>query len=431
MLPGMHSRVATTLASIAALFLITANAAAGDWPCWRGPTGQGHTPEKDLPLTWNAKSGENILWKALLHGGIKANPEMTSPGWSCPIVWRDRVFITTAIWPSGLTHDERMKTIASHHVLCFRASDGTALWDTEVPPGKCVVDNVYHGYAVSTPVTDGRLVYTAFGSGVVAALDFDGKIVWREELPYRKEVYGGLCGSPLLYQDSLILAGIADTGLRALDRATGKLKWEERSKQNNLYATPALLEQAGRTELIHLAGGVEGLDPATGTLLWSCRVPTGLSSPVFGAGLIYVDSGRGGQIGSAVDPGGKGDVTKTHVKWQTRLTAPAGSSGICVGDYLYRACNEHLLKCFKMATGELVYEESLARVSPSASPTASADGRIYFASSGKSYVIEAGPEFKLLATNDLGEGNEFIAPAVADGRIFIKGRNHLWCIGAR
>jgi outer membrane protein assembly factor BamB len=196
-------------------------------------------------------------------------------------------------------------------------------------------------------------------------------------------------------------------------------------------ATPALLTVRGRTQLIHLAGGVQGIDPDTGAVLWSCRAPSGQSSPVFGAGLVYVDHGRGGRDGAAVDPTGRGDVSKTHVKWQVKVTAPAGSSGIVVGDYLYRACDRDVLRCWKMATGELVYEERLPGVSPGASPIATPDGRIYFASPGTSYVIKAGPQFEMLAANHLGERDPFTTPAVSGGRIFIKGRNYLWCIGTR
>src|SRR4051794_16863728 len=93
---------------------------AGDWPGWRGPTGLGYTGEKDLPLTWNAKTGENVLWKSLLHGGRKNNPEFSSPGWSSPIVWRDRIFLTTSVWPAGVEEKERRKSIPAEHVLCFR-----------------------------------------------------------------------------------------------------------------------------------------------------------------------------------------------------------------------------------------------------------------------------------------------------------------------
>jgi outer membrane protein assembly factor BamB len=420
-------------ALLAGLLLTPAGGGASDWPGWRGPTGQGHTDEKDLPLTWDGKTGKNVLWKVLLHGGVKNNPEMNSPGWSSPIVWGDRVLITTAVWPAGLSREERKTVIPAHHVLCFRAGDGKQLWDTVVPPGKCVVDNHYHGYAVPTPVTDGKHVFVLFGSGVVAALDLDGKIVWREEIPRQRDVDGGVCSSLVLYKDSLLAVGIAESPLRALYTKTGKVKWELKVKgrAGNRMATPALLKVLGQTQLIFLAGGVQGLDPDTGAVLWSCRAPSGQSSPVFGAGLVYVDNGRGGREGGAVDPKGRGDVSKTNLKWKVKVTAPAGSSGIVVGDYLYRACNSDVLRCWKMATGELVYEERLPGVSPSASPIATPDGRIYFAGPGKSYVIKAGPKFEILATSNLYERDPFTTPAVSGGRIFIKGRDYLWCIGTR
>jgi outer membrane protein assembly factor BamB len=417
--------------ALIALLVDPAPARAADWPGWRGPTAQGHTDERDLPLTWDAKTGKNVLWKVLLHGGVKNNQEMNSPGWSSPIVWGDRVLITTAVWPAGLSREERKKVIPAHHVLCYRAGDGKQLWDTTIPPGKCLVDNHYHGYAVPTPVTDGKLVYALFGSGVLAALDLDGKIAWREELPRRRDVDGGVCSSPILYKDTVIVVGIAESPLRALDRQTGKVRWELKGRAHNQMATPALLTVRGQTQLIFLAGGVQGLDPDSAEVLWSCRAPSGQSSPVFGAGLVYVDHGRGGREGAAVDPAGRGDVSKTNVKWQVMVTAPAGSSGIVVGDYLYRACNADVLRCWTMATGELVYEGRLPGVSPSASPVATPDGRIYFASAGKSYVVKAGPQFEVLAANNLGEGDPFTSPAVSGGRIFIKGRNYLWCLGDR
>lgn len=424
-------RNGTAVVCIAVLLLSWARFGwAGDWPGWRGPTGLGYTEEKDLPLTWDAKSGKNILWKAPLLAGRK-NAPMSSPGWSCPIVWRDRVFLTTAIWPKGATNEESKKSIAEHHVLCYRAGDGEPLWDTLVPPGKCLVDNHYHGYAVPTPVTDGKHVFVLFGSGVVAALDFDGKIVWREELPSKRPTDGGICSSLVLHGDLLILPGIANPVLHAFDKKSGELRWEQKGRQQNRMATPTILNINGRPQLIHMAGGMQGIDPDTGEVVWSCRAPSSQSSPVFGDGLIYTDAGRGGKGGAAIDPTGKGDVSKTHVKWEIKVTAPAGSSGIVVGRYLYRACNNDILRCWEMASGEQVYEERLTKISPSTSPIATADGRIYFASSGRSYVVKAGPKFELLATNDLGERDPFATPAVSNGRIFIKGRDYLWCIAAK
>ena len=364
---------------------------AGDWPGWRGPTGLGYTDETDLPLTWDGKSGRNVLWKALLHGGGKQNPEFSSPGWSSPIVWRDRVFLTTSVWPAGLTEKERRASIAAHHVLSFQVSDGKPLWDTLVPPGKCLVDNFYHGYTVPTPVTDGDYVFALFGSGIVTALDFDGKIVWREELPRLKDVDGGVCSSPVLYGDTVIIPSIADAGLRALDKATGKVKWEQQSRDKNRMATPALVRVHDRVQLIHYAGGIQALDPATGDLLWWCRgVTSGQSSPVFASGLLYTDAGRGGPFANAVDATGTGDVSKTHVKWKAKATTAAGSSAIVVGDYVYRACDPGLIRCCELATGEVVYEQRTPKICPGASPIACPDGRIYFASPGKSYAIKAG-----------------------------------------
>jgi outer membrane protein assembly factor BamB len=321
--------------------------------------------------------------------------------------------------------------IPEHHVLCFQASDGKPLWDTVVPAGPRLVDNFYHGYTVPTPVTDGTHVFALFGSAVLAALDFDGKIVWREELPHRREVDGGVCSSPILYEDTVIIAGIADTGLRALEKKTGKVRWEQKTKVRNTMATPALVRIQNKTQLIHNAGGIQGLDPATGELLWFCRATSSQSSVVFGSGMLFVDAGRGGQTGTLVDPTGKGDVTKTHVKWQTKVVGAAGTSPIIVGDYLYRISDPGLIRCWKRETGELLYEERTPGITPSASPIATADGRIYFASSAKSYVIQAGPTYTELAVNDLHDSPGYTTPAVSNGRIFIKGKSYLWCIGRK
>jgi outer membrane protein assembly factor BamB len=427
------NRLTSRAAGVAfTLLLIASVARGGDWPGWRGPTGLGYTDEKDLPLTWNGKTGQNVLWKTLLHGGRKENPEFSSPGWSSPIVWRDRIFLTTSVWPSGLTEKERRASIAAQHVLCFQVSDGKQLWDTTIPSGKCLVDNWYHGYTVPTPVTDGRHVFALFGSGILAALDFDGKIVWQEELPRLKDTYGGICSSPILFEDTVIIPGIADAGLRAHEKATGKLKWEQKSRDRNQMSTPALIRIGDKTQLIHYAGGIQALDPATGELLWFCRgVTSSQSSPVFADGLLYTDAGRGGQNCNAVDATGKGDVSKTHVKWQAKASTAAGSSGIVVGPHVYRGCEPGLIRCRELATGEVVYEERTPRISPSASPIASPDSRLYFASAGKSYVIKPGPKFEVLASSDLDDGPDYTTPAVSNGRFFIKGKSYLWCIGMK
>jgi hypothetical protein len=312
-----------------------------------------------------------------------------------------------------------------------------------VPDGRCRVNNPWHGYATPTPVTDGQHVFALFGSSAVVCLDLDGKIVWREELPrgVRDDVHGGECGSPVLYEDTVIVMGCQTTGLRALDKKTGKLKWQQKSGDRNTMATPLLIRVHDRTQLIHFAGGVQGLDPATGEMIWTCRVSTDWASPVFGSGILYADAGTKSVFpngppgtGAAIDPTGKGDVTKTHVKWQVKVPEAEGASGIIVGDYLYRVSNPGILRCWKVGTGEMVYAERLNGISTMASPIATADGRIYFACAAKSFVIRAGPKFEVLGIGDLNDGGDYHSsstPAVSEGRLFIKGKKHLWCIGAK
>jgi len=431
----MSRRAASLLLCLGLFLALQAPGRASDWPGWRGPTGLGYTDEKDLPLTWDGKTDKNIVWKTLLHGGGKTNPEFASPGWSSPIVCRERVIITTAVWPAGTSQEERKKTIAEHHVLCFQASDGKQLWDTVVPAGRCLVDNFYHGYAVPTPVTDGERIYALFGSAVMAALDFEGKIIWREELPHPRDVDGGICSSPLLYEDSVVIVGLGDASLRALDKKTGKPKWEQNRKERARFTTPVLVRIDGKPQLIHVAGnGVQGLDPATGDLVWSCQCPISQASAAFGSGLVYADPGVGGnsQTGTLVDPTGKGNVSKTHVKWQIKGTpGAAGSSPIIVDDLVYRAGHPGVFKCWKLATGELVFDERTPKISPCSSPIATPDGRIYIASPARSYVFKAGPTFEILATNELNDGADYTTPAVSGGRIYIKGKSYLWCIGSK
>jgi outer membrane protein assembly factor BamB len=409
-----------------ALFLAAPSAPAADWPSWRGPTGQGVSDEKDLPLTWGGTDDANILWKVPLPGvEDKATPDKNQ---SSPIVVKGRVFITTSFWPKGVKPGEEYP---EHHVTCYQAADGKQLWDRTVLPGPWKLSDLRGGYTVATPCSDGERVYVVFGSSVIAALDFEGKIVWRKEIkPFDYDVAAG--SSPIVYDDTILYQCDQvnkEARLIALDRKTGDVKWEaKRPKQDFSHSTPVLVKVKDRVQLLVAASNaLQGVDPANGKVLWWCAAQGDTVSPVYGGGLVYLDSGRG-STGVAVDPTGAGEVTKTHLKWKVSPVPEGFSSPVIVGDYVYRVHNPGILKCWKLDNGEEAVKERLPGVSTAASPIATADGRIYFAS--KSYVVKAAAKPEILATNDLGDGGD-ASPAVADGRIFLKGRQYLYCVGKK
>jgi outer membrane protein assembly factor BamB len=411
-----------------AFFLATATALAADWPSWRGATGQGICNERDLPLTWGGKDESGVLWKVSLPG-VEENATLDK-NQSSPIVAKGRVFVTTSYWPKGVKPAE---TIPEHHVTCYNASDGKRLWDVTVPPGPWKNSDLRGGYTAPTPTADGERVYVVFGSSVIAALDFEGKGVWRKEIkPFDYDVAVG--SSPIIYEDTIIYQCDQvnkSARLLAFDRKTGDLKWEEkRPKQNFSHSTPVLVKIKDKPQLLIAASNaLQGVDPASGKVLWWCDAAGDTVSPVYGGGLVYCDSGRGG-IGVAVDPTGTGDVTKTHLKWNVPRVPEGFSSPVIAGDYVYRLHNPGILKSWKLDTGEQVINERLHGISTAASPFATPDGRLYFASAGKSYVLKAGPTLDILATNILTETSE-ASPAVSDGKIFLKGSKVLYCIGKK
>ncbi len=286
--------------------------ARGDenWPQFRGPTGLGYSDEKDLPVRWGGAAHENVLWTSPLVGS----------GHASPIVWGDAVFVCTVKWPGGGKADESV--MPEHHVACYRTADGKLLWDTTVPPGPWLRDDFRSGagggYAGPTPVTDGKLVYCVFGSSVIAALDFQGKIAWRKEIaPHTFDVTVG--SSPVLYNDTVLqfcaMAKAEDSQVIAFDKADGSEKWRQKLPGMGFgHSTPVIIDVEDRPQMLVLASGMgeknnalRSLDPASGKLLWWCRGAGDAASPAFGSGIVYFDSGRGGK-GVAVEPGGTGDV---------------------------------------------------------------------------------------------------------------------------
>lgn len=394
--------------------------AAADWPQWRGPSGMGLTDEKELPLKWDGKSGENIAWKASLKG---------TTGHSSPIVFGDRVFVTT----SDAQTREQEKEIPDHHIACFKVADGLPVWNTLIPHGKELAG--YSIYASPTPATDGKAVYAWFGSAVIAAVDMEGKLLWRHERTGPFLLNPGICASPILYGETVIL--LCDQGrgqgfLQGLDKKTGAVKWEQkREGTGTCNTTPIVIEVAGKKQLIVSAENkLQGLDPATGEVIWWCKSVAFGSSPVYANGLVYADKG-GNEQAQAVDPTGKGDVTATHVKWKIERSPGDYSSPVISGDFVYRVQSEGIVGCTRLSTGEKVFTGRLERVSKLSSPVATADGRIYLVSTGVSYVIKAGPALEILATSHMEGFGNGSSPVFANGKIFTRDFDWLYCIGKK
>ena len=415
--------------AIVALLLLASSTQADEWPQFRGPTGLGTTPEKNLPLTWGGEKGENIAWKSPLVG----------EGHASPIVWKDRIYITTVRWTDGKPDPA---VIPDHHVLCYGAADGKLLWDTPVPPGPWKRNDFRSGagggYAAPTPVTDGKNLFVVFGSSVMASLDLEGKIVWRQEIrPYTFDVTIG--SSPVLYGDTLILlcgmAKASDSRLVAFAKSDGQVRWETKMpKIGYTHSTPLLVQVKDKPQLITIANhkdeAVQSFDPADGRRLWWCKGQGDASSPAFGSGIVYTDSGRGGN-GIAVDPTGEGDVSATHVKWTVAGLSEAIGSPVIVDGHVVRLTAGGVVRVWSVADGKETDKQRLDKLGSSwASPIVDGDGRIYFANGGRSYVVQSGPQLKVLAVNDLGDANHG-SPAVSNGRLIIAGLKNLYSIAAK
>jgi outer membrane protein assembly factor BamB len=399
-----------SLLPLAVALLTTAALLSGsEWPQWRGPTGMGHSPERDLPTSWGGPEHTNVRWSVPLPEGDSTQ--------SSPIVWGERVIVTTA-----------RNRPAEHRVTCYSTSDGKQLWSTEVPPGPWILQDFRGGYACSTPATDGERIYVLFGSAVLVALDLDGHLVWRREIePRAFDV--AIASSPIVHQGMVILLCDQTGGksfIAGYDAKTGETRWtQQRPTAGFNHSTPLLINVGGKPLLlVSASNALQGVDPTDGSLRWWCASKGDVSTPVSANGLAYVDEGRGGP-GVCVDISGQGDVSATHVKWTLKSGTNGMDSPIIVGDYLYRISSA--LRCYRLTTGEEIWSERLGGDFPS-SPIATADGLIYYASGGKSWVIRAGAKFDLVGTSDLGDPGH-ASPAVAGGRIFLKGGTKLHCIG--
>ena len=382
------------------------------WPRWRGPSGQGLVEGSNYPDSWSGK--ENVLWKV----------EVPGRGNSSPVVWRDRIFITNAEEGAG-----------RRVLLCFRRSDGKLLWETTAPQAKA--EKIYwkNTYASSTPATDGERVYTWFGNAGLLAVDLEGRQVWHHSFG-DITLYHGSAGSPLLYQDRVIVFQDQRQGsfIAALDRRTGNVLWRTPREERIGWGSPIAIRAGNRDEIIVSSQDhVHAYDPATGRELWRCAGNTMevTPTPAVGFGLVFCPSGRAGPT-MAIRPGGAGDVTRTHIAWQTPRGSPFIPSPLVYGKYLYLVNDmTSVATCFEAETGKLAWQGRLGEAHSegfSASPVA-VDGKVFFTNDdGETFVLAAGAQFQVLRVNHMGE-RTLASPALVDGRWYFRTERHLVAIG--
>ena len=404
-------------------------AEAEDWPQFRGPTGGGLSKETDLPLTWGGPKNDNVLWSADLLGD----------GISSPIVWKDRLFVLNASRQAADLKIDR--SYPEQYVACYDTQRGKLLWNTIVPAGPW--KRAHHkkaggGFANCTPATDGERVYALFGTSILAALDYTGRIVWQKDLiPHNYDME--MATSPIVFDKFVIVYCGMMNGSRlvAFDRKTGEIAWDKDLKDTGYgHNTPLIMQVKAEPRMILMGAGlgtaknaIQGFDPRTGDRLWWCAGRGETASAVLAKGLVFCDSGRGG-IAKMVDPSGAGNVSDTHVKWSAEFSGGL-SSPLVVGDHLYRLHDNGTLTCWDIASGAKVYQERVNGLSSNwSSPVADAAGRIYLASGGTSVVVEGGIEFKVLATNKLNDSNH-ASPAIANGRLYLVGNKKLYAIGKK
>jgi outer membrane protein assembly factor BamB len=424
--------VPTLLALLAAVPLLSGDAPAPDkapakWTHWRGPSGQGHVEDAKAPLRWSEK--ENVLWKTKLPGS----------GHSSPIIWGDRIFLTSA--------SEGGK---ERYVLCVRRSDGELLWQktaaANVPREKTYP---WTGYAAASCATDGKHVYAFFGSSGVFCYDFEGKQVWKKAFGTINSVWG-VSATPFLYEGLVIQNLDNDGGRRAapaalvaMDKKDGTVKWTAKRDQGRGFSTPRLMKVAGGREDLVLNGplGVWGYDPKTGKERWHCRREADQERGKFGEPLpvddgerMFILSGRTGPYQLLKMPG-SGDVTDTHVLGGGTRKGRDVASPMWWKGLVYCVDRDARMTVFDGKTGKQVTTLALGKGTQKslASPIALRGKLLWVLDEGTTVVVEPGAKPKIVGRNKLdGEDIDFGAsPAVVEGKIYIRSRSHLYCIGEK
>lgn len=441
----MALRRAVIFSLLAAFVALSSNAIASsgsNWAQFRGPDGQGISTDKNLPTEWT--DTKNVQWKTVIEGR----------GHSSPIIWGNRLFITTAVEGETLAdakpakhmiqgqefkHPDWVAADKKHtfKVICLDSESGKMLWEKVAYTGK-VFDHRHRksSFASPTPVTDGQMVYAYFGSEGLYCYDFKGNLVWEKNLGGIATLGMGVGTSPVLYENVIILQCDEDTGEKsfivALDKKTGKEVWRQTRPVQVSWGTPSIARTPQRAELI--TNGNEWIiayDPATGKELWRCKgvESNAIHTPLIGKDFVIVSAGYPAKRTLAIKLGGSGDVTATNILWKYEKGTAYVASPILYDDYLYLLTDKGIVTCMVARTGEVKYEGGRVPIPASfmASPVAFNGNILLPSEDGDTFVVKTGTTHEIVRTNSLGEP-VYTTPALANGKIYIRAEKHLYCI---
>lgn len=414
---ALRPRIDFSLAGAGGTSASSAEQAAKSWPSFRGPDGNGISTHANVPSDWDGKTGKGILWKT----------KVPLAGNNSPVVWGGRIFLSGGD-PNAL------------QVYGFDAASGALLWTgdvTRVAPkeGEDPLEPMEDtGFAAPTVATDGRHVYAIFVTGDVGCFDFNGRKVWEKSLGIPDSSYG-YASSLAVYRNLLLIqydqGGIEDglSALIALDGFSGQIAWQTKRPVGNSWSSPIVARIGEQAQVITCADPwVIAYEPAKGTEIWRAKCLKGdiAPSPIYSNGLVFAVEPYSKLV--AVRTGGAGDVTKTHIAWSNEDAGPDICSPASNGQFVFLLATEGLLSCHKISDGTKLWEHDFQeyfRASPSL-----VGSKLYLLSEkGRMFIIEAGPAYKELTKCELGE-NCHASPAFADGRIFIRGMQNLYCIGS-
>ena len=412
-----------------------ANVEAQDWMQFMGEHGSAANSNAKIPTTWDADT--NIKWKTELPGR----------GASSPIIVGDRIFLTCYTGYGDGTESKIENLV--RHVLCFNRTSGDLLWKKSIDNSTVKDEDPYksfithHGYATNTPVSDGKAVYVFFGKLGLFAFDLEGKELWKKQIEYTtNKTRWGSASSPILFGDNLILNAIEENGkVLSISKANGDINWEFEAETTLAYATPNLVTAAnGEVELVlPIPKRVVGLNPEDGTQKWYATNKfegESNASVIIDKDIVYIYGGFRSVGSMAIRVGGTGDVTKSHVIWNTRDTSYV-STPILKDGHLYWIDENGIAFCVKSESGEQVYKKRVPGVRGGrgikffGSMILAGDHMYAVSRRSGTFVVKATPKYELVSHNKIeGDDSEFNGtPAISGNRMFVRSNKFLYCIG--